>query len=86
MTVTVYSTPTCPYCKLVKEFLQEKKVAYKDVDVSSDASAANEMVKKSGQMGVPVIDIEGQIIVGWNKSALEESLAKAGSKSMAKAA
>lgn len=86
MTVTVYSTPTCPYCKLVKEFLQEKKVAYKDVDVSSDASAANEMVKKSGQMGVPVIDIEGQIIVGWNKSALEESLAKAASKSMAKAA
>ncbi len=74
MKVTVYSTPTCPYCKLTKEFLKEKNVAYSDIDVSADPAAANEMVKKSGQMGVPVIDIDGQIIVGWNKNALEEAL------------
>jgi len=74
MTVKVYSTPTCPYCKLAKEFLKEKDIAYSDIDVSADPAAANEMVKKSGQMGVPVIDINGQIIVGWNKGALEEAL------------
>ncbi|MEN9558672.1 MAG: hypothetical protein RL141_1041 [Candidatus Parcubacteria bacterium] len=76
MTVKVYSTPTCPYCKLVKEFLTEQKIDYTDIDVSSSPSAANEMVKISGQMGVPVIDIDGQIIVGWNKGALEEALGK----------
>ena len=74
MTVKVYSTPTCPYCKLAKEFLKEKGIAFSDIDVSADPAAANEMVKKSGQMGVPVIDINGQIIVGWNKGALEEAL------------
>jgi len=74
MTVTVYSTPTCPYCKLAKEFLKEKGIAFSDIDVSADSAAANEMVKKSGQMGVPVVDIDGQIIVGWNKGALEEAL------------
>jgi glutaredoxin 3 len=74
MTIKIYSTPTCPYCKLVKEFLKEKGIAFVDVDVSGDPQAANEMVKKSGQMGVPVIEIDDQIIVGWNKSALEEAL------------
>ena len=72
MTITVYSTPTCPYCKLVKEFLQEKNLAFTDVDVSADSDAAKDMVKLSGQMGVPVININGQIIVGWNKQALED--------------
>lgn len=74
MTIKVYSTPTCPYCKLTKEFLKERGVAYQDIDVSADPAAANEMVKKSGQMGVPVIEINGQIIVGWNKSELEAAL------------
>lgn len=80
MTITIYSTPTCPYCKLVKDYLKEKNITYKDIDVASDPSAANEMVKKSGQMGVPVIDIDGQIIVGWNKGALEEALSGAKQK------
>ncbi len=75
MTITVYSTPTCPYCKLVKEFLKEKNLGFNDVDVSSDGEAAKQMVKLSGQMGVPVIDVGGQIIVGWNKNALEEVVA-----------
>ncbi len=74
MTVKVYSTPTCPYCKLTKEFLKEKNIAFSDIDVSADPAMANEMVKKSGQMGVQVIDIDGKIIVGWNKGALEEAL------------
>jgi glutaredoxin-like YruB-family protein len=74
MKITIYSTPTCPYCKLTKEFLKEKGTAFVDIDVSADPAAANEMVKKSGQMGVPVIDIDGQIIVGWNKSALEDAI------------
>lgn len=74
MKVIVYSTPTCPYCKLSKEFLKEKNIPFKDIDVSADPAAANEMVKRSGQMGVPVIEVDDQIIVGWNKSALEEAL------------
>ena len=74
MTVKIYSTPTCPYCKLTKEYMKEKGIAFMDIDVAADPAAANEMVKKSGQMGVPVIDIDGNIIVGWNKSALEEAL------------
>lgn len=74
MNVKIYSTPTCPYCKLTKEFLKEKGIAFAEIDVSADPAAANEMVKKSGQMGVPVIDIDGKIIVGWNKGALEEAL------------
>ncbi len=76
MKVTVYSTPTCPYCKLTKEFLKEKGIPFSDVDVSADPAAANEMVKKSGQMGVPVIDINGSVIVGWNKGALEEAISQ----------
>ena len=74
MNVKLYSTPTCPYCKLAKEYLAEQKVEFTSIDVSSNPAAANEMVKLSGQMGVPVIDIDGQIIVGWNKGAIEEAL------------
>jgi glutaredoxin-like YruB-family protein len=74
MTVKVYSTPTCPYCKLTKEFLTEQKVNFTDINVAENPTAANEMVKLSGQMGVPVIDVDGKIIVGWNKGALEEAL------------
>lgn len=76
MPVTVYTTATCPYCKLVKEYLDEQGIEYKNVDVGEDPAAANEMVKKSGQMGVPVVDIDGEIIVGWNKDELENALKK----------
>ena len=74
MNITIYSTPTCPYCKLTKDYLKEMGIPFADVDVAANPTAANDMVKKSGQMGVPVIDVDGQIIVGWNKSALEEVL------------
>ena len=74
MNVKIYSTPTCPYCKLAKEFLTEQKVKFTDINVADNPASANEMVKLSGQMGVPVIDVDGQIVVGWNKGALEEAL------------
>lgn len=87
MKIKVYSTPTCPYCKLVKEYLNEKEIEFQDIDVASDPVAANEMVKLSGQMGVPVVDVDGQVIVGWNKDALEEAIgsAKGSKKEKAKA-
>jgi glutaredoxin-like YruB-family protein len=64
MNVKVYSTPTCPYCKLTKDYFKEKGIAFEDIDVSADSGAAQEMVKLSGQMGVPVVDVDGHVIVG----------------------
>lgn len=72
--VTVYTTTTCPYCEMTKRFLKEHKIEYKEIDVSKDTKAATEMVEKSGQMGVPVIDINGEIIVGFDKDALKRAL------------
>ncbi len=57
--VTIYSTPTCGYCKMAKAFFQENNVAYEEKDVSVDAAARDAMVQKSGQLGVPVIDVDG---------------------------
>jgi len=74
MEIKVYSTPTCPYCKLVKEYLKGKNVEFKDIDVAADQKAAQEMIDKSGQMGVPVIEIDGKIIVGFDKEEIEKSL------------
>lgn len=73
--VKVYSTKICPWCKKVKEFLSEKNVEFENIDVGEDQEASKEMVEKSGQMGVPVIDIDGKIIVGFDKEALEKALA-----------
>ena len=72
--VKVYSTPTCPYCHAAKEFLKENKIPFQDIDVSKDQTAAQEMIEKSGQMGVPVIDIGGTIIVGYDKEAIKKAL------------
>lgn len=72
--VIVYSTPTCPYCTMAKAFLEEQGVAFKEVDVSKDYSAAREMVEKSGQMGVPVIDVKGTIIIGFDQEAILNAL------------
>ena len=76
MDITVYSTPTCPYCKMVKEYLTEKGVQFTDVNVAEDKAKAQEMIEKSNQMGVPVIDIDGKIIIGFDKAALESELSK----------
>ncbi|MBW3002369.1 glutathione S-transferase N-terminal domain-containing protein [Candidatus Woesearchaeota archaeon] len=74
--VIVYSTPTCPWCRKAKEFLKEKKIAFKDYDVSVDDNARDEMIKKSDQMGVPVLDINGIIIVGYDEDAIKAALKK----------
>ena len=72
--VKVYSTATCPYCKMTKEFLTQKDIAFEDVDVGQDKEAAKEMVEKSGQMSVPVIDIDGKIIIGFDKKTISQEL------------
>jgi glutaredoxin-like YruB-family protein len=74
--IIVYSTKMCPYCTMLKDFLKEKKVEFEAVDVGEDREKAEEMIKKSGQMGVPQIEINGKIIVGFNKLAIEEELSK----------
>ncbi|MFA5092731.1 MAG: glutaredoxin domain-containing protein [Candidatus Omnitrophota bacterium] len=72
--VIVYSTLTCPWCIRVKQYLKENNVLFLDWDVGADKVAADEMVKKSGQMGVPVLDIDGQIIVGFDKEKIKQLL------------
>jgi glutaredoxin-like YruB-family protein len=72
--VIVYSTPTCPFCVYAKDFLTEKGVAFEDVDVSANYTRALEMIDKSGQMGVPVIDIGGEIIVGFKPEVFSNLL------------
>jgi len=72
--IRVFSTPTCPYCVTLKEFLREKGFEFEDIDVSQDQKSLDEMVKKSGQMGVPVVDINGQIIVGFNREKIDKLL------------
>ncbi|MCF7865340.1 MAG: NrdH-redoxin [Candidatus Pacebacteria bacterium] len=74
--VIIYSTPTCPYCVYAKDFFKDKGVAFEDVDVSANYARATEMVQKSGQMGVPVIDIEGQIIVGFQPELFEKLISQ----------
>jgi len=72
--VKVYSTSTCPYCTMAKEFLRENKIEFEDIDVGADHEKAREMIEKSGQMGVPVIDVNGEIIVGFDKEKLKKAL------------
>jgi glutaredoxin 3 len=73
-TVIIYTTPTCPYCVMTKMFLRERGISYIEKDVASDRAAANEMIEKSGQMGVPTIDINGEIIVGFDQNAIKKAL------------
>ncbi len=73
-TVLVYSTPTCPWCKKAKEYFTEKQIPYTDYNVADDQEKAQEMIKKSGQMGVPVIDIDGNIIIGFDKPNINKLL------------
>lgn len=74
MTVRVYSTPTCPYCTMAKKYLDSKNIPYENVDVSTDRNAAAEMINKSGQRGVPVLDIDGNIVVGFDKDRIDSLL------------
>lgn len=72
--VIIYSTSSCPYCHMVKDYLIDKKVEFVDYNVGEDRMRAEEMVKKSGQMGVPVVDINGEIVVGFNRSEIDRLL------------
>ncbi|HCC22541.1 NrdH-redoxin [Candidatus Uhrbacteria bacterium RIFOXYC2_FULL_47_19] len=72
--VTVYSTPTCPYCVMVKSFLKERGIDYRDINVATDEEAAREMVEKTGQMGVPVIMIGETVIIGFDQEAIIKTL------------
>ena len=74
MKVTVYSTPACPWCHKAKEFLKQNKIKFAEINVAEDQKAAEDMIEKSGQMGVPVIDVDGQIIIGFDKPKLEKAL------------
>jgi len=70
--ITIYTTPTCVYCKMTKAFFKANNVVYEEKDVSIDPKARDEMIEKSNQMGVPVIDVDGNISVGFKKEELKE--------------
>ncbi|MCU0652065.1 MAG: glutathione S-transferase N-terminal domain-containing protein [Candidatus Omnitrophica bacterium] len=72
--IKVYSTPTCPFCIRLKQFLNEHSIIFENLDVSTNSQAAEEMVEKSGQMGVPVLDVDGQIIIGFDKEKITSAL------------
>ncbi len=72
--VKLYTTPACPYCYTLKEFFKSHNVQFKEIDVSQDEKAREEMIKKSGQMGAPVVDVDGQIVVGFDKAKLFQLL------------
>lgn len=72
--VKVYSTPACPYCIRAKQFLKDNNIIFQDIDVSKDEEMAEEMIRKSGQMGVPVLDIDGEVIVGFDKEKIKQVL------------
>lgn len=72
--VTIYTTPTCVFCKRTKAFFGEHNVQYQEKDVAGDAAARQQMIEKSGQMGVPVTDIDGTIVVGFDEARLSQLL------------
>jgi glutaredoxin 3 len=72
--VKIYSTSTCPYCMRAKQYLKDNNVEFENIDVSTNQQAAQEMIDKSGQMGVPVLDIEGQVIVGFDREKINQIL------------
>jgi len=74
MAIAMYSTPSCGYCRMAKDWFRSKNLNFEEYDVSRDQRRADELVRKSGQMGVPVIDVNGKIIIGFNTAAIEKAL------------
>ena len=72
--VKIYSTPTCVYCKMAKDFFKKNNIQYQEHNVAEDEKAREEMVEKSHQLGVPVIDVDGEVFVGFNRPELEKVL------------
>jgi len=74
--IKIYTTPTCPWCNATKDFLNKNNIKFKEIDVSRDRKSAEEMIKKSGQYSVPVLDINSEIIVGFDKERIEQLVKK----------
>ena len=72
--IKIYTTPTCIWCKKTKEFLKKNNIRYKEISIVGNKKATDEMIKKSGSMSVPVLDIDGQIIVGYNIEKIKKAL------------
>jgi glutaredoxin 3 len=72
--ILIYSTPTCTYCIILKKYLEEKNISYEEVDVSQNEEVQKEMIEKTNQMGVPVVDIDGEIIIGFDKEKIDKIL------------
>lgn len=72
--VILFTTPTCSFCIMTKKYFREKGIKFKEVDVSRDAAAARDMVRRSGQMGVPVVDIGGKIVIGFDRPKINKYL------------
>jgi len=72
--ITIYSTPTCIYCNTLKKYLSEKNIEFQEIDVSKNEKELEKMVNISGQMGVPVVDIDGNIVIGFNRKKIDELL------------
>jgi glutaredoxin 3 len=79
--IKIYTTPTCGYCQMAKKYLSERGIQYTEYDVARDKQAADEMVNLTGQMGVPVIVVDGQVIIGFDRPKLEQLLGKGGGDS-----
>lgn len=76
MSVKIYTTPSCVFCKMTKEYFKENSIAYEEVNVATDAKAREEMIQKTGQFGVPVTEINGKLVVGFDRARLAELLGK----------
>ena len=72
--VKIYSTPTCHFCHMAKDFFEEEGVQYSEYNVAEDTEKRTEMVEKTGQLGVPVIEIDGQVVIGFNEARIQELL------------
>jgi len=83
--IKIYTTPTCVFCEMAKEFLKEKGISYKEYDISSDQKAQKEMIEKTHQYNVPVFDIDGKIIISFDRIKLEEAIQKQKTKPIKKA-
>lgn len=72
--VTIYTTPSCVYCRMAKDFFKKNNVEYSELNVVNDEKAREDMIKKSRQLGVPVIDVDGEIFIGFDQSGLKKAL------------
>ncbi len=72
--ITIYSTPTCVYCKSLKEYFTEKNIKFQEIDVAENEKELEKMVAISGQMGVPVVDLDGEVVIGFDRARIDQIL------------